>query len=155
MADHATKRCIKCGEVKPLDGFYPRRDSPDGYRNDCRECLIARSRRYYETHPRRAAETKRRYQVNRKKLVFAYYGESCACCGAPERLSIDHVNGDGHAHRKELFGGSQGRASSGFYHWLVTNGFPPGYQTLCRSCNSSKGRGARCVLDHAMVLERL
>jgi len=33
-----TKKCYKCGEVKILSEFYSRKDSPDGYRNDCKEC---------------------------------------------------------------------------------------------------------------------
>ncbi len=34
------------------------------------------------------------------------------------------------------------------YHWLVVNGFPPGFQTLCGPCNRSKGRGSACRIDH-------
>jgi len=32
--------------------------------------------------------------------------------------------------------------------WLVKNGFPEGFQTLCRPCNVSKKRGTRCRLKH-------
>jgi hypothetical protein len=37
------KRCNKCGINKPLNEFYPRKDSKDGYRNDCIACFIERS----------------------------------------------------------------------------------------------------------------
>lgn len=33
------KACFRCGEVKPEDGFYPRR-------NECRSCYTARQRAY-------------------------------------------------------------------------------------------------------------
>jgi len=70
----------------------------------------------------------------------------CACCGRADNLSIDHVNGDGREHREEIFGRQGGGVE--FYYWLVTTGFPDGFQTLCRSCNQSKGRGRRCRLAH-------
>ena len=35
-----------------------------------------------------------------------------------------------------------------FYGWLIANGFPPGYQTLCRPCNASKADSPACRLDH-------
>lgn len=148
MSDIATKRCVVCGQVKPLDDFYRRDNAPDGRRCDCRDCTCARSRSYYETHRRPAAEGKRRYQASHRSQVFDHYGWSCACCGTTENPSIDHVDGNGKRHREALFGQSQGRAGGTFYFWLVKQGFPPGYQTLCRLCNTSKGRGEHCILDH-------
>lgn len=149
MSDTATKRCRVCGESKPLDdGFYRRADAPDGYRSDCRDCVQARTRRRYETKFQAVAEQKRKYQASHKERVLAHYGERCACCGAASDLSIDHIDGNGKRHREELFGQSQGRAGNGFYFWLVKQGFPAGYQTLCRRCNISKGRGKSCILDH-------
>lgn len=88
------------------------------------------------------------YRDKVRAKVFDHYGWSCACCGATERLTIDHVNGDGAAHRIELYGTDRGKGGVPFYAWLVRQGFPPGYQTLCLSCNSSKQGGDRCRLDH-------
>lgn len=31
-------RCVKCGEVKPLEEFEPRKERQSGYRHDCRPC---------------------------------------------------------------------------------------------------------------------
>lgn len=39
--DSTTKRCSKCGEIKPLDQFKPRKESPDGRRAECRTCRNA------------------------------------------------------------------------------------------------------------------
>lgn len=38
------KNCIKCNELKPLDQFYYRKES-GRYRNDCKPCVIAASKR--------------------------------------------------------------------------------------------------------------
>jgi len=35
-----TKKCSKCGEEKELTEFYKRKNSKDGFRNDCKECRI-------------------------------------------------------------------------------------------------------------------
>jgi hypothetical protein len=76
-------------------------------------------------------------------VVFQHYGWTCACCGSSDRLTIDHVNGDGREHRKQI-----GTSSRHYYRWLVANGFPDGFQTLCLPCNNSKRSGDRCRLDH-------
>jgi len=78
--------------------------------------------------------------------VFGAYGEVCACCGGAEHLGLDHVNGDGKSHRAEMGGINAYQ----FYRWLIDNGFPAGYQTLCGACNSSKGTGPACRIDHEL-----
>lgn len=70
------------------------------------------------------------------KRVFAHYGTSCECCGRRTDLSIDHIYGAGTAHRQSL--------GKPLYEWLIANEFPAGFQTLCLSCNRSKGEGAYC-----------
>ena len=77
-----------------------------------------------------------------RAAVLGHYGTACACCGAAERLSIDHVEGNGARHRQELFGGKS--SSQRMYRWLVKQGFPDGFQTLCLPCNQSKGNGREC-----------
>ena len=73
--------------------------------------------------------------------VLDHYGRVCVCCGATRGLTIDHVNGDGKAHREELKGD--------LYRWLVQEGFPRGFQVLCTPCNSSKGAGLACRMHDA------
>jgi hypothetical protein len=82
-----------------------------------------------------------------KAVVFAHYGLQCACCGATDDLTIDHVNGGGEIHRQQLFGDTWD-VSLQFYRWLITQGFPPEYQTLCVRCNASKGTGPACRIEH-------
>lgn len=77
-----------------------------------------------------------------KDLVFAHYGRRCRCCGSYKYSSIDHVEGGGKEHRKQL-GWNQT-----LYRWLIEQGYPDGFQTLCRSCNSSKRDGAFCRIHY-------
>jgi len=170
VADHGpfqtAKRCRKCDEVKPLAEFTRDRDKPDGRRNECRDCkhaaaklhrdtnrdvINAKTARWRKAHLDRSRGDAMRNYERTRQAVLDHYGRQCACCGSTTRLHIDHVNGDGGVHREELFGDSGGGGGGAFYRWLVGNGFPAGFQTLCERCNRSKGRGERCVIDHDRV----
>jgi hypothetical protein len=82
------------------------------------------------------------YRRVEQSAVFGHYGQLCACCGTAYWLTIDHIDGNSQQHHAEI-GGRQK-----LYRWLIANGFPPGFQTLCAPCNSSKRSGNRCRLDH-------
>jgi hypothetical protein len=172
------KSCSKCGQAKPLTDFYRSKLYPDGHRAQCKECYNAQRRagypdvrervraehkdyrqrnpekvrealsRWYEENREHALEDARKRNADLKAKVLAHYGQSCACCGTTEHLGIDHVNGDGHQHRQELFGGQRGGTGTRYWAWLINAGFPEGFQTLCQRCNSSKRTGSRCVLQH-------
>jgi hypothetical protein len=51
-------------------------------------------------------------------------------------LTIDHINGGGEKHRKEL----KLNAGTQFYRWLRNNGYPEGYQVMCYNCNCGKAK---------------
>ncbi len=77
-----------------------------------------------------ALTTKERYYQG-KETVLTYYGKgklACVLCGFTDTraLSIDHINGDGAAHRK-TFKGS-------LYNWLIKHKYPAGFRTLCMNC---------------------
>jgi hypothetical protein len=85
-----------------------------------------------------------------KAEAVAAYGGRCACPGChvhhAELLTIDHINGDGGAHRKQL-----GRSSRDFCKWLKKQGYPAAFQALCGSCNLAKSDRPQCPLagqDH-------
>jgi len=77
------------------------------------------------------------YRIKLKTTALTYYGNgkmSCVLCGEEDIrcLSLDHINGGGHQHRKSL--GSKGRGGFHFYLWLIKHGLPEGYRTLCMNC---------------------
>lgn len=80
-------------------------------------------------------EATRRLKVE----VIQEYGGKCVCCSEShfEFLQIDHIHGNGRAHRKKIRGN--------IYSWLKRNGFPKDrFQLLCSNCNFSKGRYGYC-----------
>lgn len=61
---------------------------------------------------------------------------TCRWCGQGDIdvLNIDHIDGGGNKHRKEL-GTRNGQS---FYTWIISNDYPDGFQVLCANCNLKK-----------------
>ncbi len=98
--------------------------------------VIQRIKDYQKNNP----EIIKRYQQKLKLEVLIHYSNNppiCACCGELEVrfLSIDHINGDGHEHRRKIGGNG-----SHLYYWLKRNNYPNGFQVLCYNCNMAKGQ---------------
>jgi hypothetical protein len=66
------KRCVTCGEEKSFGEFYKRPDSPDGFRNDCKECRKALSNRIYLRDPEQQKAQRRDYYRRQKSLDPEY-----------------------------------------------------------------------------------
>lgn len=161
------KLCTKCRAIKPVEDFAPRKNRP-GRESRRRACANAAGRSYYRNNrakvdtrcrrwraanPDKITEYSNKHSRTRRPAeraaIIAYYSNgtmACACCGATERLSIDHIAGNGGEHRADI--GSYGSGSTSFSRWLVMQGFPPGYQVLCRSCNASKRETSACRLHN-------
>lgn len=107
-----------------------------------------RSRRYAQANPETVRASNRRYRASLRIAVFDHYGWACACCGSTHQPTIDHKNGDGSQHRSGLFSDNRSANTSRLYRWLKNNGFPDDFQTLCLTCNASKGARPRCPVDH-------
>jgi len=153
------KRCPCAGHQGPnpvpLSGFYRSSSARDGHQSWCKPCMNRANRRWKHDGSgtpgwKLAGDRKSRARV--RDRVLHHYGRVCACCGSTEDLTVDHVEGGGAEHREELFGRRRGTESTAFYRWLIENGFPEGFQALCRPCNSSKQNGAACRLRHARPL---
>ena len=124
------------------------------------------SHEYYERNKDRikkqvaASQRARRAEVNayhvkwRKHLraeTFAAYGGKCDCCGETEDLflTIDHPDGGGNAHRRELFGSAR-RGGEKFYAWLKRQGWPPDFRIRCWNCNlGARMNGGICPHEEA------
>ena len=129
MKEQGLYYCAKCKEFKPKDAFW--KGLIDGRQPYCIECL--KRDRHENPKPVRATEAKH-VQTLRRAAMDAYGGRFCKCCGETiERfLTIDHMNGGGIQHRKELGGGQK------LYPWLQRNNYPEGFQILCFNCNCGR-----------------
>lgn len=102
---------------------------------------IDRNREVYNARMRKTNGGKRqRYRA----IVLEHYGGKCSCCGEhyQQFLAIDHMDGGGSRHRREVVG-------SHLYPWLIRNGFPSGYRILCHNCNQARGSYGVCPHEQA------
>lgn len=93
-------------------------------------------RKFRQEHRVELAQYDRDRHTRLKREVLTHYGNGkCACvrCGFEDirALSIDHVNGGGAQHRREL-------GSKSILVWIRNNNYPDGYQTLCLNCQFIK-----------------
>ena len=105
------------------------------YRAKNREAILKQSRQA-------------RYEIRLAALVYYSTGDipECTCCGETEVkfLGIDHIDGGGTKHR-------QATKSKYMMHWLKTQGYPDGFQTLCHNCNMAKGFYGVCQHKEKLV----
>ncbi len=122
--------CRRCGKRKPAE--------------DKVTCTICskKQKAYFKKHSTKRGEYQTKYISKLKAAAFlAYGGYKCVCCGTTikEFLTIDHVNGGGAKHRKEI-----GRATHSTYLWLKRNNYPSNFRILCMNCNFSYGVYGYC-----------
>ena len=88
---------------------------------------------YYSRNREKIKFEARSYRRRMKMDVLRHYGGnkvSCVVCGENRLpcLSLDHINGDGHAQSLVVGRGNK------LYLWIKNNNYPQGYQTLCMNC---------------------
>jgi len=69
----------------------------------------------------------------------------CNCCGEDrlEFLTLDHINGNGSEHRRQIDPDKK-IGGNGVYYWLKKNNWPEGFQILCCNCNFAKRQNKCC-----------
>jgi hypothetical protein len=124
--DRLHKVCPSCGEA-----------NPDG-RKLCRACSESNARKY---------ACQKRYEWSlRLKAFEAYGGPVCACCGESQAkfLTIDHVAGNGNAHRRSI--SRDGTAKSArIYTWLSKNNYPLGFRSFATTAIADRIATAESV----------
>lgn len=119
------------------------REEARHYYQEHKEEKKAYARRYYQAHKHEQKEQRRIYnhqRLRRIKLeVLSHYSGGppyCLQCGIDDLdvLCIDHIDGGGEKHRRNL-GVLSG---SSFYSWLQRERYPEGFQVLCANCNLKK-----------------
>lgn len=156
------KVCTGCNKKKPLKDFdnKKREDGKMGKKAKCKDCSREVLNLWRKENPEKVKKQKQRSdtkykKANRQKMrdyekarrkkyrleaFHAYGGAFCVCCGesAYEFLSLDHINGGGTKHRKEVHG------KGDFVYLLRKDGWPEGYRVLCHNCNQAMGYYGYC-----------
>ncbi len=90
--------------------------------------------------------------AERQQIVLNHYGNRCTCCGEDHKefLTIDHINGGGTKHKKELR-----LTGKKFYKWIIDNNFPDDLQILCMNCNWVRGRVGYCPHEKEGYMDRI
>ena len=131
-------RCNRCCRLARPNQFYRSRGL---IIRTCKLCVSKNRRRYFLLYGEsRRTRAKERRRTIRNSVLNAL-GGVCSCCGESHRsmLDIDHVNGNGRAHRESL-----GYAWSKIYKHVIENAGSGIYQLLCSNCNQSKRRIGSC-----------
>lgn len=145
--DGLADECKKCKSDKDKE-----------YREANKDKCKARANRYYLRHAEEIKKKTGQYAKNNRKwhnarctkaknklkaeVLTHYAGGELKCKKCPEAdlgvLTIDHINGDGADHRRELFGHNLKGGGYKFWLWLKKKGYPEGFQTLCFNCQFRK-----------------
>lgn len=119
----AFKQCSTCKIWLSLSDFYSTTSTLSGRKAECKQCT--------------SVLTSIRERAKREHIL-QHYGGQCCCCGEAryEFLAIDHLEGGGNQHRKQI--------GNKIYRWLRRNNLPEGFQVLCHNCNMAKGFYGQC-----------
>ena len=158
MGVQLMKRCSNCYKTKPLSEFSLDKRYRIGVVSWCKVCHVKAVVTYKDKYPEKARQVIRNYKTkNRNKVncwekerrfrikteMVTAYGGQCACCSENkiEFLTIDHINGGGTQHRKQI----KKSGGTDFYLWLKKMGWPrQDYQLLCWNCNCATKSGIKC-----------
>ena len=141
------------------------------FRNECRKCEQARHKGWREKNREHLrvtglanmrryraakmavdevgfrkieAERARKWAAELKDKVYLGLGGcSCKCCGEtePKFLSIDHINNDGYARRKNGEGSGARLTQVVYRHYRESGSWPThDFQILCMNCQHGKSR---------------
>jgi hypothetical protein len=142
LAYQAAYRLEHADSVAVSQASYRRKNSnkikglcSSWYRRNKGKVLMA-TRDWQERNKEKVSEYGWKRREERKVAVVNVLtnGEgTCRHCGQGDLdvLTIDHVNNDGAAHRRE------GSARQ-LVEFLIRNDYPPGFQVLCANCNLKK-----------------
>lgn len=76
------KKCRICEKIKSLDNFHKKKNTSDGHRNECKECVKDIQKKYKEApdfKEKQKEYDKNRYQENKEKILERkkeYYSEN-------------------------------------------------------------------------------
>jgi hypothetical protein len=124
-------RCYQCQAILNENNWLHCRRKRN--QKICKDCIAKDNNERYDRNKELYAESKKiAYQIIKTDII-TYYGGQCIICGESNQLllSLDHIDGNGRQHRKEVLGIDSG---TGFYKWVLDNK-PDNLRLLCYNCN--------------------
>ena len=67
-----TKKCSKCGEVKPINEFYKQKSCKDGLNSYCKCCMNKKVEEWRKKHPKERIKHQKKY-INKYKKKYSEY----------------------------------------------------------------------------------
>ena len=64
-----TKKCLKCGQTKPVDDFYKKDSNKDGYHKKCKRCICDDRKIYQQQNKEKIAKVKQIHRLNHKAEI--------------------------------------------------------------------------------------
>lgn len=150
--------CSTCKIKKENSEFYRSKNKSNGLTSQCKVCISDGVKRYAQTekgkkirkesikrykknHPDRVRKQENKRRKDRRLQVLEHYSCSppkCVMCGFDDirALQIDHINGNGRDHRRQL--GRRAGGSDIIIDFIIKNNYPDGFQILCANCNMIK-----------------
>lgn len=126
--------CLSCNIVLDDNNWWACRRKKN--RPICKFCILKdNKKRYLKNRDMILLESKKERSLI-KAEVISHYGSKCQICDESDirKLSLDHINGNGRQHRKEVLKIDSG---SGFYKWVNDNK-PDNLRLLCFNCNCKR-----------------
>lgn len=146
------KTCARCKKEKSKSQFNPDKRARDKLYSWCKDCqnaynrkrykdipqhrqrVLERSKSQYHENPEYEHARKREYYRKNVVSVFNALGNKCARCNEKDKrvLHIDHIQGGGYKHRKEL-----NNSTYKFYKDILESleKKENKFQLLCANCN--------------------
>jgi hypothetical protein len=124
--------CVKCGSPNDVVSSNGKR------RIYCGQCYGQKEKERYRV---------RSVALKREAMLAYSPSGGCVCCGEWRLglLTLDHIDNNGAAHRREMKETRATVQGAAWYTRLRLQGWPHGYQTMCMSCNWGKHRnGGQC-----------
>lgn len=116
------------------------------WRKKNREKVLQMKRRWYKKYAPAILHKMHRSAVDARRTVLLHYGGKCSCCGESNFLflTIEHKNGGGVKHRKEIGAANMSR-------FIIKNNFPDNFDVLCYNCNCGKAFTKQNICPHKLI----
>ncbi len=142
VREEGTAFCVECLKIhneinRKADKVMKRKLAAN---RQCKICRVHLDKDHKYTRCFACRETDLKYYHSFKYKVVEHFGGACQICGEKDIrcLIIHHPDGDGGAHRHEVFGGN--KTGAHIYRSIVRQNFDTGYrlELICSNCHLKK-----------------